>query len=318
VYHGDVECRQKMTTLFIEFGLPNLGLLMQEEIEECGYVKGVGYIWIKQKKRDTSVIKVDRLQISCATQVTARIEHKKIKSVTGIKAKEYMVWVNLSEVFVDEKKPDFITFKAALGFTRSFALSLFTPEAITGFFAARSKGDHNKVDEEGKKAPRPTTPTPNLLAPKLQRGREVSVVTQAMKAKAEVFYGDETCREKFMLLLAEIGLPNGLLTLEEIEEYGYVKDTGFVWLRHRKKREYHKFENTVVFYDTEVTAYFERNKIKNLTGVKAREFLIWITLSEISVNDNNPRAALITFKTTAGLSKSFPLSLFEVIVADKE
>ncbi|WCJ23254.1 hypothetical protein M5689_005290 [Euphorbia peplus] len=143
---------------------------------------------------------------------------------------------------------------------------------------------------------------------KLQRGH-VTLVKPDIKAKAEVYYGDESCREKFMWLLAQIGLPNGLLTLEEIEECGYVKDTGFVWLKHKKQRDYHKFGNVVICFDAEVTAYFEHNKIKKLTGVKAKEFLIWITLSEISVNHDHNSS--ITFKTPSGLSKSLPLSLFK-------
>ncbi|KDP27963.1 hypothetical protein JCGZ_19043 [Jatropha curcas] len=146
------------------------------------------------------------------------------------------------------------------------------------------------------------------------------MATKDMKARAraEVYYGNETCREKFMLLLSEIGLPNGLLTIEEIEECGYVKDTGFFWLRHKKKRDYCKFESVVICYDNEVTAYFERNKITNLTGVKAKELLIWISLSEIYVNHNDRNR--ITFKTPAGFSKSFPLSVFkfEAIVAKGE
>lgn len=163
-----------------------------------------------------------------------------------------------------------------------------------------------------------SNPTTNFLVPKHQREREMSMVTENMKAKAEVYYGDETCRHKFMLLLTEIGLPSGLLTVEEIEECGHVKETGFVWLKHKKKRDYYKFENFAVCYDTEVTAYFESKKIKNLTGVKAKEFLIWITLSEIYVNDKS-RSSAITFKTPVGLSKSFPLSLFEfeAILAQK-
>ncbi|GLT49232.1 hypothetical protein SLA2020_228030 [Shorea laevis] len=55
------------------------------------------------------------------------------------------------------------------------------------------------------------------------------------------------------------------------------------------------------------------NKIRNLTGVKAREFLIWINLTEICVEDGDDSpspSGFITFKTLAGLSKSFPLSLF--------
>lgn len=112
-----------------------------------------------------------------------------------------------------------------------------------------------------------------------------------------------------MLLLADIGLPVGFLTLEDIEECGYVKEIGFVWLKHKQKKE-HKFENVVVWFDTEVTAYLERNKIKNLTGVKAKEFLIWISLCEIYVNVSSPNVR-ITFKTPAGLSKSFPISVFQ-------
>ncbi|EEF43137.1 uncharacterized protein LOC8261298 [Ricinus communis] len=166
------------------------------------------------------------------------------------------------------------------------------------------------------------TPAPNhLLVPKLHKGRELATMTQDMKARGEVYYGDETCREKLIFLLKEIGLPNGLLTVKEIEEFGYVKDTGFVWLRHKKKRDYHKFEKVVISYDTEVTAYFEHKKIKNLTGVKAKDFLIWITLSEICVKDKScAAAACITFKTPAGLSKSFPLSVFklEAIVSQRE
>ena len=38
--------------------------------------------------------------------------------------------------------------------------------------------------------------------------RKMSQVTQEMKAKAEVYYEDEACREKFTLLYQEKGLPN--------------------------------------------------------------------------------------------------------------
>ncbi|GLT67208.1 hypothetical protein SLA2020_395330 [Shorea laevis] len=115
----------------------------------------------------------------------------------------------------------------------------------------------------------------------------MSLVTEATRAKAEVYYGDETCREKFTLLLAEMGLPDSLLTVEDIEECGYVKDTGFP------------------------------NKIKNLTEVKAREFMIWINLTEICVEEeHDSQSGFITFKTIVGLSRSFPLSLFGARTSD--
>ncbi|TXG71448.1 hypothetical protein EZV62_000027 [Acer yangbiense] len=148
---------------------------------------------------------------------------------------------------------------------------------------------------------------------------KMSPVTEEMKGKAEVCHGDERCKEKFMLLLAEIGFPAGLLALQHIEECGYVKEVGFVWLRlHKEKEEEkkeHRFENVVLRFDTVVTAYFEPRKIKKLTGVKAKEFLIWISLCEIYVgNDSSSSTSsngYITFKTSAaGISKSFPISMF--------
>ncbi|XP_057419534.1 uncharacterized protein LOC130713756 [Lotus japonicus] len=135
------------------------------------------------------------------------------------------------------------------------------------------------------------------------------LITEELKAKAEVCHGDQVCREKFSLLLAGIGLPDGLLSVEDIEECGYVKEIGFVWLKLDKKRE-HRFDNILVCYDSIVTAYVEPNKIKNLTGVRARDFLIWFTLTEIHVK-GPPEGSVITFKSLVGLSMSFPLSIFQ-------
>ncbi|CAL0330221.1 unnamed protein product [Lupinus luteus] len=135
------------------------------------------------------------------------------------------------------------------------------------------------------------------------------LVTEELKAKAEVYYGDKVCREKFSLLLSEIGLPDGLLSIEDIEECGYVKEIGFVWLKLQKKRQ-HRFDNILVCYDSVVTAYIEPNKIKNLTGVKARDFLIWFNLTEIYVK-GSAKESMITFKSIVGLSMSFPVSLFK-------
>ena len=140
----------------------------------------------------------------------------------------------------------------------------------------------------------------------------MSLVTEEIKASAsEIYHGDEICQEKSKFLLQEIDMPRGLLPLKDIEECGYVKDTGFVWLK-QKKSITHKFEKIgkLVSYATEVTAVVEQNKIKKLTGVKTKELLIWITLSDIYLDD--PPTGKITFKTPAGLSRSFPVSAFEI------
>ncbi|XP_058210762.1 uncharacterized protein LOC131323135 [Rhododendron vialii] len=136
---------------------------------------------------------------------------------------------------------------------------------------------------------------------------------ETKKARAEVYYGEEICREKTVSLLTEMGLPNWLLpSFEGIKEFGYVNDTGFVWLKQKQKRE-HKIdevEGKIVIYDAEITGYVEPKRIKKLTGVKAKELFIWITLSEIRVvdDDSRPSTGTITFKTPSGLSRSFAIS----------
>ncbi|GER46892.1 hypothetical protein STAS_23952 [Striga asiatica] len=151
----------------------------------------------------------------------------------------------------------------------------------------------------------------------------MSLVTDEIRAAAsEMYEGDEICQEKSRFLLTEMNLPNGLLPLKDMEECGYVKETGFVWLRQKAKCE-HRFEKIgrPVRYATEVTAYVEPNRIRKLTGVKTKELLLWVTLSDIYVDD--PPTGKITFKTPAGLSRSFPVEAFQIeeepkVVEEKE
>ncbi|KAL5783758.1 hypothetical protein ACOSP7_008787 [Xanthoceras sorbifolium] len=137
------------------------------------------------------------------------------------------------------------------------------------------------------------------------------VLTEELKSKAEMYRGDEICQEKSKELLKEIGLPNGLLPLHDIEECGYVRETGYVWLK-QKKSITHKFEKIgrQVTYAPEVTAVVENHKIKKLTGVKTKELLVWVSLCDIYLNE--PPTGKITFKTPTGLSRTFPVSAFEV------
>ncbi|KAF7817982.1 uncharacterized protein G2W53_023437 [Senna tora] len=145
----------------------------------------------------------------------------------------------------------------------------------------------------------------------------MSLVREEVKARAEVYHGDELCQQKSKELLKEIELPNGLLPLKDMEECGYVRETGFVWMK-QKKSSTHKFEKIgkLVSYAPEVTAQVEKGKIKKLTGVKTKELLIWVSLSDIYVDD--PPTGKITFKTPAGLFRSFPVSAFEIEEKEKE
>lgn len=142
-------------------------------------------------------------------------------------------------------------------------------------------------------------------------------MSEEIKAKAEVYHGDELCQEKSKELLKEIELPNGLLPLKDMEECGYVRETGFVWMK-QKKNTTHKFDKIgkLVSYAPEVTAQVEKGKIKKLTGVKTKELLLWVTLSDIYVDD--PPTGKITFKTPAGLFRSFPVKAFQIEEKEKD
>ncbi|XP_058740533.1 uncharacterized protein LOC131612803 [Vicia villosa] len=139
----------------------------------------------------------------------------------------------------------------------------------------------------------------------------MSLVTEEIKSKSEVFHGDQICQQICKDFLVEFALPNGLLPLKDITEVGRHRETGFVWVK-QKKSITHRFEKIgkVTSYATEVTARVVKGRIKKMTGVKTKELFIWITLSDVYIDD--PPTGKITFQTPAGLSRTFPVSAFEV------
>ncbi|KAI3786861.1 hypothetical protein L1987_40893 [Smallanthus sonchifolius] len=138
----------------------------------------------------------------------------------------------------------------------------------------------------------------------------MSPITPEIRASAEILTGEEVCKEKAKALLREYCLPDGLLPVEDVEELGYVKETGFLWVK-QKKEIVHKFEKVgkQVSYATEITSYLEKCKIKKLSGVKSKELMIWISLTEIFVEDST--SDKVTMKTPTGISKTFPKVAFE-------
>ena len=129
------------------------------------------------------------------------------------------------------------------------------------------------------------------------------------RAGAEVFTGDAKCRKMSVELLEELGLPEGLLPLEDIQEFGYNRDSGFIWLVQRKKVE-HTFKKVkkTVSYAAEVTAFIEKGKLRKITGVKVKELMLWISILEMYVPEASPDK--VTFKTGTGLSDTFDAAAF--------
>jgi len=136
-------------------------------------------------------------------------------------------------------------------------------------------------------------------------------IPEDVRAKAEIYVGDAAGQEKTRLLLEETGLPSGLLPLRDIIECGYVEETGFVWLKQRRKVDhYFAKAGRHVSYGAEVSAVAEKGRLKKITGVKAKEMLIWVTLHEICLDDVEEPKGKLVCKAIGGLSRSFPVEAF--------
>ncbi|KAF2314678.1 hypothetical protein GH714_028480 [Hevea brasiliensis] len=83
------------------------------------------------------------------------------------------------------------------------------------------------------------------------------------RENAEIYHGEDLCRQKFHELLESFSLPRGVLPLDIIE-LGYNRSTGFIWLKQKNKKV-HKFHliNRTAHYDTEVTAFIEKGRLRN-------------------------------------------------------
>ena len=151
-----------------------------------------------------------------------------------------------------------------------------------------------------------------LFSPEVQIMSSQSRIIAGNREGAEVYTGEDLCKQKSRELLEEICLPKGLLPLDDLLEVGYNRSTGFVWLKQKKMKQ-HKFQRIGrnVSYDTEVTAFVEKHRMRKVTGVKSKELLIWITISDIYIDD--PSSGKIAFgNSTTGISRSFPVSAFDL------
>ena len=133
-----------------------------------------------------------------------------------------------------------------------------------------------------------------------------SQLVESHRAGAEVHKGNDICKKKTVELLEELGLPKGLFPMDDIEEVGHNCESGFVWMLQKKKNE-HMFNklNQTVSYDTEVTAFVEKGKMKKVTGVKIEDLY---SLVEVYVDESS--ADKVTIKTDTGLSDTHDAAVF--------
>jgi hypothetical protein len=117
-------------------------------------------------------------------------------------------------------------------------------------------------------------------------------------------------------LLGEIGLPKDLFHLDDMQEFGYNREAGFMWLVRGKKKAEHTFKKIkqTVLYAGEVTAFVEKGKLKKIwlsvLGVKTKELMIWLSVVEVYVDESAP--GKVGFKTGTWLFDSFDATAFEL------
>ncbi|KAF8722407.1 hypothetical protein HU200_022522 [Digitaria exilis] len=134
---------------------------------------------------------------------------------------------------------------------------------------------------------------------------------------AEIITGAEACFAHSKEMLKALGFPGGVMPLRGLEECGWVRETGFVWMRQRAPYEhYFRGTGTRVRYDAEVTAYVEDGRMKRMTGVRSKQVMLWVPIVEMSLDGE--KKDKIYFKSNVGIGRSFPAAAFADDEEEKE
>ncbi|KAK1326058.1 hypothetical protein QJS10_CPA01g01626 [Acorus calamus] len=146
-----------------------------------------------------------------------------------------------------------------------------------------------------------------------------SQVTENPTEGAEIHHGSSECKKHLIQILKENSLPTGLLPFgdDDVLELGYNRKVGYLWLNQKKKRK-HFFPKIGkwIEYDQKVTAYLESHRMKRISGVSAKEFMLTLGAGEMYVDD--PVEGKVHVKTNIGLSRVFPASAFQIDEEEEE
>jgi len=134
------------------------------------------------------------------------------------------------------------------------------------------------------------------------------VECEIKKENATVARGDEAL-EKVMDIMESYCLPGGLMAMKDVLEAGIMEETGQVWIKQKCESKHHyKKADKHVKVSANITCKVEKNKIKNIKGVKARDMMLWVPVNEMEVDEKNP--GKIHFRSIGGLTRTFPVEYF--------
>ncbi|CAK8530909.1 unnamed protein product [Lathyrus sativus] len=124
IYKGEAICMQKTKLLLDEICLPR-GLLPLDNVVEMGYNRVTGFVWLKQRGKKVHRYNDIGRTVSFDTEVTAFVEERLMRRVTGVKTKELFIWLPVTNIFIDDPSSNKISFANSSGIARSFPLSAF-------------------------------------------------------------------------------------------------------------------------------------------------------------------------------------------------
>ncbi|KAG8385288.1 hypothetical protein BUALT_Bualt03G0026400 [Buddleja alternifolia] len=127
VYTDAAVCKQKSLELLEKMNLPR-GLLPLDDIVEVGYNEGSGFVWLRQKKSKTHVFRSINRSVWYDTEVTAFVEDRRMKRLTGVKSKELLIWITICDISIQDPSSGKITFGTPTGLSRSFPVKAFEEE----------------------------------------------------------------------------------------------------------------------------------------------------------------------------------------------
>lgn len=104
------------------------GLLPLDDIDEVGYNESTGFVWLKQKKSKTHVFRSIGKSVWYDTVVTAFVENRRMKHLTGVKSKELLIWVTISYISIPDPNNGKMVFATPTGLSRSYPVSAFEEE----------------------------------------------------------------------------------------------------------------------------------------------------------------------------------------------
>ncbi|XP_041995932.1 uncharacterized protein LOC121746074 [Salvia splendens] len=119
--------------------------------------------------------------------------------------------------------------------------------------------------------------------------------------------------KKLHEMLDEFSIPRCLFAgVVRIEEFGFNRAAGFYWVKQEKKTERKVDKVGMTYYDTQLTSFITPGRLSKITGVKAKEIILTLTVTDIVVGV--PSSDKVKFVTSTGIYRVHPIAAFEPVV----